>query len=251
MGTPLLRGRKRHDLYEWPLAHYANKSHLLLYLPMLLLWLLKPHGIVVLVTLRIFNKLVQSSFVSLSSSSSCDLTCHSCLCNKSYRLPFGDSTLQRHAPLELIYTNVWGLSLFPSLDSYHYYVIFIDHFTKYIWFYPLRLNIGYFTIFRQFKAVVEFFFHYSIVSIYSDGGGEYIALKDFLCITGIQHLKTPSYIHQHNDTIERRHKHIVGTGLTLLYHTKLPLKFWTYEFQIAVYLINCLSNVLLHFSSPY
>lgn len=40
-------------------------------------------------------------------------------------------------------------------------------------------------------------------------------------------------------------------GLTLLLHTGLPLKFWDYAFETAVYLINRLSTKFHHYKTPY
>ena len=94
------------------------------------------------------KSLVTSSLVSFSSSSSLDFICQSCVCNKSHRLPFGESTLKSRGPLDLIYTNVWGPALIQSIHGFHYYLIFVDHFTKYVWFYPSRLKSNVFTIFR-------------------------------------------------------------------------------------------------------
>lgn len=67
---------------------------------------------------------------------------------------------------------------------------------------------------------------------------------------GIQHLKTPPHTPQHNGTAERRHKHIVDTGFTLLHQAKLPHKYWSYAFQSAVYLINRLPTIILNFAFP-
>ena len=68
---------------------------------------------------------------------------------------------------------------------------------------------------------------------------------------GIQYLKTPPHIPQHNCTVERRHKHIIDTGPTLLHQAKLPHKYWSYAFQIPIYLINRLSTRILAFASLY
>lgn len=51
--------------------------------------------------------------------------------------------------------------------------------------------------------------------------------------------------------MERKHKHIVELGLTLLHHVSLPLKFWDSAFCTAVYLINRLPTASLNFSVPY
>ena len=44
--------------------------------------------------------------------------------------------------------------------------------------------------------------------------------------------------------VERKHRHVVDLGLTLLYHASLPLQFWYYAFTTTVYLINRLSTTL-------
>ncbi|GAA0154254.1 hypothetical protein LIER_43267 [Lithospermum erythrorhizon] len=46
------------------------------------------------------------------------------------------------------------------------------------------------------------------------------------------------------DQVERRHRHIVDTGLTLLAHAGLDFKYWQYAFQIAVFLINRIPSSL-------
>ena len=54
---------------------------------------------------KIIKSLVQSGLVLLSSSMPLNFMCESCLCNKSQRLPFGDSTLESKGPLDLVYTD--------------------------------------------------------------------------------------------------------------------------------------------------
>lgn len=67
---------------------------------------------------------------------------------------------------------------------------------------------------------------------------------------GVQHLKTPSHTLRHNGTTERRHQHIVYTGL-ILHQAKLPHKYCSHAFQTVIYLINRFPTPLLNFSSPY
>lgn len=164
--------------------------------------------------------LIKSSLLSISSRLPSIFHCESCLGNKSQRLPFGDSTLSSNGPLDLLYTDVWGPSAISSVDGSYYYVIFVDHYTKYIWFYHMRLKSDVFAIFRRYKLLVEKYFKRPITTIYSYGGGEYTALKTFLSNEGIQHFKTPPHTPQHNGMAERRHKHIISTGLILLHQAK-------------------------------
>ena len=82
-------------------------------------------------------------------------------------------------------------------------------------------------VFVRFKALVENQFKHRIVTLYSDNGGEYQALDNFLSTNGISHLTTPPHTPEHNGLSERRHRHIVETGLSLLTHASMPLTFWT------------------------
>ena len=74
------------------------------------------------------QSLINSGLVSFTSSIPPNFMCESCLCNKSQRLSFGESTLESRGPLDLMYTNVWGPSLVKSIDGFLYYVIFVNHF---------------------------------------------------------------------------------------------------------------------------
>ncbi|KAE8726643.1 hypothetical protein F3Y22_tig00006570pilonHSYRG00103 [Hibiscus syriacus] len=84
-----------------------------------------------------------------------------------------------------------------------------------------------------------------------DNGGEYQALDRFLSTNGISHLTTPPHTPKHNGFSERRHRHIVEIGLSLLTHASMPLTYWTYAFATTVYLINRMSMPTLHLSSPF
>uniref|UniRef100_A0A2N9G9A2 Integrase catalytic domain-containing protein n=1 Tax=Fagus sylvatica TaxID=28930 RepID=A0A2N9G9A2_FAGSY len=75
--------------------------------------------------------------------------------------------------------------------------------------------------------------------------------SDFLSTNGISHLTTPPHTPEHNGYSERRHLHIVETGLALLTHASLPRSYWTYAFATAVYLINRMPTPTLNLSSPY
>ena len=165
------------------------------------------------------------------------LHCNACACNKSHKLPFGASSLTSTQPLQLIYTDVWGPTI-SSIDGFRFYVIFVDHYTKYIWLYPIKQKSDVKSIFQNFKLVVEKFFQLPIISVYSDNGGEFQALIQIFSSFGISHFTTPPHTPEHNGQAERRHRHVVETGLTLLHHASMPLTFWSHAFQAAVYLIN-------------
>ena len=113
--------------------------------------------------------------------------CSSCYCAKSHKLPFSNHHIRSTRPLELIYSDVWGPTPIRSLDGYLYYVIFIDHFSKYVWLYPMKNKSDVFNIFAQFKTIVEKHFNLPILTFFSDNGGEFVKLKHFLATHGISH----------------------------------------------------------------
>lgn len=61
----------------------------------------------------------------------------------------------------------------------------------------------------------------------------------------------PTHTLEHNGFVERRHRHIVETGLTLLSHASIPNTYWTYAFATAVYLIKRMPTPTLSLQSPF
>lgn len=176
--------------------------------------------------------------------------CNSSCINKSHKLPFHTTSLTSTHPLELIFSDVWT-SPIQFIDGYKYYIIFVDHFTKYTWVYPLKNKSDSLTIFTRFQNLVENFFQLKIKQFFSDNGGEYLKLASHLSSCGISHLTSLPYTPEHNGYAERRHRHIVETALSLLSHANMQLKFWTFVVTTSTYLINRLPTNTLHNTSPY
>lgn len=58
--------------------------------------------------------------------------CISCNTSKSHKLSITSSSIESTRPLKNIYSDVWGAPI-RSLDGYLYYLIFVDHYSKYTW----------------------------------------------------------------------------------------------------------------------
>ncbi|CAA7059707.1 unnamed protein product, partial [Microthlaspi erraticum] len=123
--------------------------------------------------------------------------------------------------------------------------------STYSWLYPLKHKSQVKETFIAFKALVENHFKSRIDTLYSDNGGEFIALRSFLATHGISHLTTPPHTPEHNGLSERKHRHVVETGLTLMTEASLLKHYWPYAFAAAVYLINRLPTPVLNNDSPY
>ena len=133
-------------------------------------------------SLQVFKSIV--SKLGFNSKFASNVHCSSCSINKSHKLPFGPNSFVATKPLQLIYSDVWG-PIQRSTDNFTYYVIFVDYFSKYIWMYPMKHKSDVATLFPQFKLLVEKYFQYPIISLFSDNGGEYQGLLSFLQSHGI------------------------------------------------------------------
>lgn len=245
--APLLQGRARDGIYEWPNNPTPNSS--IIAFSSVKATPSEWHQRLGHQSESIFRSLVSKFKLDLSLGSK-TFHCNDCYCNKSHKLHFAQSTLISTKPLQIIFFDVWTSPTY-SIDHYKYYVIFVDHFTHYIWLYPLIRKSDVVNIVPRFKALVENHFQTKIITLYSDNGGEYTGLASVLSQHGISHLTSPPHTSEHNDFAERRHRHIVETGMSLLTRASLPLSFWSFAFSTATYLINHLPTPTLNMSSPY
>ena len=156
-------------------------------------------------SIKIVHHLVKNFSLPISSTKTLSSLCHSCSINKAHQQPFRVNSLQSHEPLELIYTDVWGPASYTGIDGSRYYLNFVYHYTKYIWFYPMVTKSDVSQIFPHFKRFVETRFQKSIKTLYSDNGGEFIALISYLLLHGITHYTTAPHTPQQNGVSERRH----------------------------------------------
>jgi len=177
--------------------------------------------------------------------------CSSCCLGKTHRLPSASSTAVYATPLELIFCDLWGPAPIESSCGYSYFLTIVDAYSRFTWIYPLKLKSHTLTTFQTFKTMVELQLNHKIKAVQSDGGGEFRPFTKFLNEHGIIHRLTCPHTHHQNGSVERKHRHIVETGLTLLAHAKMPLSFWDHAFLTATYLINRMPTPTLNHKSPF
>jgi hypothetical protein len=200
----------------------------------------------------ILNKIKHLAKLPITSSSSPESLCEPCLLAKSKCLPFSASNNVTKEPLEIIHSDLWS-SPMPSINGCRYYVVFIDNHSRFTWIYPLHHKSETFACFVKFKSLAGNLLSKKIKSFQSDGGGEFTfnQFKQYLSSNGILHRISYPYTAAQNGLAERKHRHIVETGLALLAHSHLPLSYWVDAFTTAVYLINRLPTSILQHQSPY
>ncbi|KAL6328733.1 hypothetical protein AAG906_003750 [Vitis piasezkii] len=76
--------------------------------------------------------------------------------------------------LELVHTDLWGLSPVASLGGSRYYITFIDDSSIKVWVYFLKNKSDVFEIFKKWKVMVEIETGLKVKCLRSDNGGKYI-----------------------------------------------------------------------------
>ena len=152
----LVREQRRDDVYYWPksVPHQSSaldvSSSARSSLIAIFMWLNRlSHP-----SLPNFQKFLSVLSICFPEDHLGSFSCSSNNINKSHKLPFAKSSITTSSPLDVILSDVWT-SAVSSSDGFHYYVIFVDHFTKYIWFYPLRCKSNVHSTFVALKQLVE------------------------------------------------------------------------------------------------
>ena len=81
--------------------------------------------------------------------------CRGCALGKYAKAAFLSSENRSKWILDLIHSDVGGRMSAVSLRGYHYYVIFIDDFSRCTWIYFMKTKDEVFSRFQEFKALVE------------------------------------------------------------------------------------------------
>jgi len=177
--------------------------------------------------------------------------CSACQLGKSHKLSLHLPVNKSTSVLQLIFADVYGPSPFLSSDGHKYLLVFIDDFSGFTWCYPIFLKSDVANVFLQFRLLVERQFDTKIKAIQTDGGGEFQPLSSICAQLGIIHRLATPHTHEQQGKVERKHRHIVETALSIMAHSSTPSKFWHFAFETAVYLINRLPTPINNGKSPF
>ena len=179
--------------------------------------------------------------------------CSPCQLSKSKRLSFDVNLKRSMHVLDLIHCDLWGPSPVMSTDGFRYYAIFIDDYSRFTWLYPMKAKSEFPKVFATFIALVQTQFSCNIKVFQSDGGTEFTnnQVRTLLSQNGTHHRLSCPYTPQQNGRAERKHRHIVETGLAIMFNAHVPAIFWSHAFSSAAYIINRLPTKLLDNKSPY
>ena len=179
--------------------------------------------------------------------------CLSCAKGKQQREPFESRSSHSEDILDIVHTDVMGPFEIESIGGSHYICTFIDDKSRYAFVYMIKSKKEVFEKFVNFVKMMKIQTGRSIKKVRSDNGGEYssVAMKEFCKKKGIQHQYTTSYTPEQNGVAERFNRTIAENMRAMLYHAKLPKKFWAEAINTAVYLKNRSPHSYLDGITPF
>ena len=92
----------------------------------------------------------------LKGAKTCKLDfCEQCVLGKQKRVKFRTAIHNTEGILDYIHTDVWGPTKTASLGGKHYFVTFVDDFSRRVWVYTLKSKDEVFETFLVWKKMVE------------------------------------------------------------------------------------------------
>lgn len=178
--------------------------------------------------------------------------CEACQMGKHLKLPFYDSNKTVSSLFEIVHSDIWT-SPISSISGFKYYVLFLDHFSHFLWVYPLRYKSEVFSKFTHFSAYVKTQFKTTIQSFQCDNGGEFnnAQFHNYFSSNGIVARFSCPQTSQQNGRSERMIRTIKNTIRTLLFQARLAPTYWIEALHTAVHLLNILPSSTIQNKTPY
>jgi hypothetical protein len=133
----------------------------------------------------------------LSLRSELFVSCEACQLSKHHRVSFPSRVVRRvSSPFELVHSDVWGL-INIAFNKFHYFVTFVDDFSRMTWLFLTKNRTELFSIFQIFHNMVKTQFVQKIRLLRSDNAKEYTSgsFTSNLSDKGIIHQTSCAYIH--------------------------------------------------------
>ena len=189
----------------------------------------------------------------LKGAKTCKLDfCEQCVLGKQKRVKFGTAIHNTEGILDYIHTDVWGPTKTASLGGKHYFVTFVDDFSRRVWVYTLKSKDEVFETFLVWKKMVEIHTGRKIKVLRSDNGTEYRndQFSIFCKKEGISRHFTVRDTPQQNGVAERMNRTLLEKVRCKLSNAGLGKQFWAEAVMYASHLINRLPSAALNSKTP-
>ena len=166
------------------------------------------------------------------------------------RFPFTKTT----RPLERVSADICGpMSTSDCTWNYKYLLVFVDHYSRYTWIFPLLTKDMALMATQVWKANAENTCGSRLLTLQTDNAGEFMGKKwtkmcqDF----GITHFTSAPYGPSMNSYAERVLRTVVGHASSMLWTAGVQVEFWALAAKASVYLLNRSPHSGLDDSAPY
>ncbi|KAG8502454.1 hypothetical protein CXB51_000383 [Gossypium anomalum] len=118
----------------------------------------------------------------LKGAKACKLKfCEHCVLGKQKRVKFGTAIHNTKGILEYVHLDVWGPSKTPSLRGKHYFVTFVDDFSRRVWVYSMRTKDEVLCVFLKWKTMIENQTGKKIKQLKTDNGRNIKVIHSSMC----------------------------------------------------------------------
>ena len=81
--------------------------------------------------------------------------CEYCIVCKKIRVKFSMANHDTREILKYVHSDVWGATKTASIGGSHYFITFIDDFSRHVWVYTMRAKDKVLEIFVKLKKLIE------------------------------------------------------------------------------------------------
>ncbi|GMI79054.1 hypothetical protein HRI_001574700 [Hibiscus trionum] len=189
----------------------------------------------------------------LKGAKACKLNfCEHCVLGKQKRVKFGTAIHNTKGILDYVHSDVWGPSKTTSLGGKHYFVTFVDDFSRRVWVYTMKSKDEVLKVFLKWKNMIENQTGKKIKRLRTDNGGEYRSdpLFDVCQEHGIVRHFTVRHTPQQNGVAERMNRTLLEKVRCMLSNAGLGKPFWAEAVTYAGHLINRLPSSAIGGKTP-
>ena len=177
----------------------------------------------------------------LQGAKTCKLKfCEHCVIGKKTKAKFGTAIYCTEGNLDYVHADVWGPTKMVTIGGNHYFVSFIDDYSRRCSVYTMRYKGKVLELFVKWKRNMEKHTRRKIKALSSDNGREYTS-DPFLQLCrdeDIERYFTIRETPQQNRVIERMNRTLLEKVRCMLSNSGLSKSFWAEALAYACHLVN-------------
>ena len=130
-------------------------------------------------------------------------------------------------PFMVAHSDVRGLAKISSLNGSHWFVSFIDDYSRMTWVCLMKTKDEVSSLFQKFHKMIAIQYRSQLQVLRTNNGGEFVNqdVKPFLSLHGIIHQTTCTSTSQQNGVAERKNRHLLDIVCVSLFGAYIPTKY--------------------------